>query len=143
MRKAISTLIVIGLAFGALAAPATAGKKKARVMSVRYDNPAAGSWVSGGLGINAPTLPSAANERYVSVVVEDDVNPMAGVRLRWDLDGDGSSDGFIEVCGKTEKPVQIPSGVTLDVFAYVVAGPNCPQGSAFSGTVTATFSSKP
>ena len=142
MKKSIVSLVILGLAFGALAAPAEAGKK--RTMEIRYENPAIGSGATGGACLGCPTLPVGPKERFVSIVITDDVNPGAGVRFRWDTNGDQTSDGGFYVCGKMTEPVEVPSGVTLDAFPYIGGGgPECPTGSATSGTIKATFSSKP
>lgn len=145
MKKTVTSLVILGLAFGALVAPAEAGKKAAkRTMEVRYENPAIGSAATGGACLGCPTLPVGPKERFVSIEITDDVNPGAGVRFRWDNNGDGTSDGGFYVCGKTTAPLEIPSGVTLDAFPYIGGGgPECPAGSATTGTIKATFSAKP
>ena len=140
MKKAL--LIVTAVAASlVLLTPAQAGKS--RVMEVRYENPAVGSGAAGGVCSGCPSLISTRKERYVSITVTDDVNPAAGVRIRWDNNGDGTSDGFFYVCAETPEPVKIPPGVALDVFPYVVGTPECPHGTATAGTVTATFSASP
>jgi len=150
LRK-IGVAVIAACVLAALVVgPADARKKKRkkpvkveRVIEARYDNPAIGSGNTGGVGLGIPSLPSASNEVFVSVEVMDDVNPMAGVRVRWDLDGDDTSDGAFFVCGATEEPVPIPGGVVLEVFPYIGGDASCPGSSAFMGTVKATFSNLP
>ena len=149
MKRTVMVAVALCLAASFLAGTAEAGKKKKakrieRVVEGRYDHPSPGSAPTGGVGLNIPTFPSTASEVYVSVEVQDDVNPMAGVRVRWDPDGDGTSDGAFFVCGATDAPVSIPGGVTLDVFPYVGGDPvACPGGVPTSGTVKMTFSNMP
>jgi hypothetical protein len=149
MKKALFVALALCVATSIVTAPALAKKKKKkvtrieRVAEARYENPSIGSGPTGGLGLNIPTFPTAAEEVFVSVEVTDDVNPMAGVRVRWDQDADGTSDGAFFVCGVTAEPVSIPGGVTLDVFPYIGGDVSCPGSGAFMGTVTMTFSNLP
>lgn len=146
MKKTLILLLALSLAASALVGPAGAKKKRKRaerVVEVRYEQPAVGSGTTGGVGLGIPTIATASSEVFVSVEVTDDVNPMAGVRVRWDLDGDGTSDGAFFVCGKTEEPVAIPGGVVLDVFPYIGGDASCPGSSATTGTVKATLSNLP
>ena len=149
MKKLMIGCFVSCLAVALVVGPAEAGKKKKkpvkteRVVEVRYDNPAIGSYTTGGVGINYPSAPSSLTETYVSVEVMDDVNPMAGVRLRWDPDGDGSFDGTY-VCGSTAEPLVIPGGSTIEAWPYIGGDPvGCPGSSATTGTVKFTFSNLP
>lgn len=146
MRKTLIALLALSAAASMLAVPAGAKKKPKkvqRVVEVRYEQPAIGSGTTGGVGLGIPQIPTAANEIFVSMEVTDDVNPMAGVRVRWDLNGDGTSDGAFFVCGKTDEPVAIPGGVALDVFPYVGGDVSCPGSSATAGSVKATLSNRP
>lgn len=146
MKKTLITLLALCAAASLLVVPAEAKKKPKkieRVVEVRYDQPAIGSGTTGGVGLGIPSIPTAAKEVFVSIEVTDDVNPMAGVRVRWDLDGDNTSDGAFFVCGSTPEPVAIPGGVTLDVFPYIGGDASCPGSSATSGTVKATLSNLP
>lgn len=150
MRRALFVALALCLVASIVTAPAQAKKKKKkkpvrveRVAEARYENPSIGSGTTGGLGLNIPTFPTATEEVFVMVEVTDDVNPMAGVRVRWDQNGDGTSDGAFFVCGTTEEPVSIPGGVTLDVFPYIGGDVSCPGSSAFMGSVKMTFSNLP
>lgn len=146
MRKTLITLLALSAAASMLAVPAEAKKKPKkiqRIAEVRYEQPAIGSGTTGGVGLGIPSIPTSSKEVFVSIEVTDDVNPMAGVRVRWDVDGDSTSDGAFFVCGKTEAPVAIPGGVTLDVFPYIGGDASCPGSSATTGTVKATLSNLP
>jgi hypothetical protein len=150
MKKTLVLALSLCTAASLLAIPAEAKKKKKkpvrieRVAEARYENPSPGSAQTGGVGLNIPTFPSGTGEVFVSVEVHDDANPMAGVRVRWDPDGDGTSDGSFFVCVATEEPVAIPAGVTLDVFPYVGGDQTvCPGGIPTAGTVKVTFSNMP
>ena len=146
MKKTLLTMLALTTAASMLAIPAEAKKKPkkvVRVVEARYDQPAIGSGTTGGVGLGIPQIPTGLKEVFVSIEVADDVNPMAGVRVRWDVDGDGTSDEAFFVCGKTEEPVPIPGGVTLDIFPYIGGDASCPGSSATTGTVTATLSNLP
>ena len=151
MKRFTLALLVGCLAAALVVGPAEAGKRKKpkapvkseRVVELRYENPSIGSATTGGLGVNYPSAPSAVTEVYLSVEVIDDANPMAGVRLRWDPDGDGSFDSAF-VCGKTAEPISIPGGATIEAWPYIGGDPvGCPGSSATTGTVKFTFSNLP
>ena len=147
MKKTLIVLMALSIAASMLAAPAGAKKKKPkrieRVAEVRYEQPAIGSGTTGGVGLGIPQIPTSSKEVFVSIEVTDDVNPMAGVRIRWDVDGDGTSEGAFYVCGKTDEPLALPGGVTLDIFPYIGGDASCPGSSATTGTVKATLSNLP
>lgn len=148
MKKFLIACLVSCLAGALIVGPAEAAKKKKvkkteRVVEVRYDNPSIGSYNTGGLGLNYPTAPSAPNEIFLSVEVIDDVNPNAGVRLRWDPDGDGTFEGTF-VCGATTDPISIPGGAVIEAWPYIGGDlVGCPGSSATTGTVKFTFSNLP
>ena len=148
MKRTVMVAMALCLTASFLAGAAEAGKKKPkrveRVAEARYENPSPGSAQTGGVGLNIPAFPTAPTEVFVSVEVLDDVNPMAGVRVRWDPNADGVSDGAFFVCGATDEPVALPGGVTLDVFPYIGGDQvACPGGIPTSGTVKMTFSNLP
>lgn len=152
MKRTIVLLLVLGLVAGALAVPAAAGKKKKkskkpkkieRSVTVPYDTPAVGSPGVGGVS----TLTGIANspeEVYLSVSQTDDVSPLPFVRVSWDTDGDGTNDTGVTVCGgTTEEPIEIPGGISMSLYPYVLPGPDCPTGFNTTGTVELTFSNMP
>ena len=148
MKKTLIVALALSLVAGALAMPASAKKKKKkpvrveRVQESRYENPAIGT---GGVGAcsGCPAVASGPGERYISVEITDDALPIAGVDLSWDTDGDGTADTGITVCNATEEPVEIPEGVSMTGFAFVIAGPECPGGGATTGSIKVTFSNMP
>jgi hypothetical protein len=147
MKRAVTTLLVLGLVAGSLAAPAAAKKKKPkrveRTLEVRYDQPAIGSPGVGGVTVQPPVM-SGVNEIFLQVEQTDDVSPLPFVRLAWDSDGDGENDTGLTVCGgKTEEAISIPGGTELNVFPYVAPGPQCPTGFNTAGTIKFTFSNLP
>jgi hypothetical protein len=147
MKRTVTTLLVLGLVAGSLAAPAAAKKKKPkrveRTLEVRYDQPAIGSPGAGGVTIQ-PSITSGTSEIYISVEQTDDVSPLPFVRLAWDSNGDGENDTGFTVCGgKTEAPMPIPGGTEFSVFPYVAPGPQCPTGFNTMGTIVFTFSNLP
>ena len=148
MKRTITTLLVLGLVAGSLAAPAAAKKKKKpkrveRTLEVRYDQPAIGSPGVGGVTIQ-PGIATGTNEVFLAVEQTDDVSPLPFVRLAWDSDGDGENDTGVTVCGgKTEEPIPIPGGTELSVFPYIAPGPQCPTGFNTAGTIKFTFSNLP
>lgn len=82
-------------------------------------------------------------ERFVSVEIADDSSPDAYAQISQDVDGDGVDDLFVPICSRSVLPVLVVPHVPVKVIAY--QGP-CFDGMparATSGTVTATFSSRP
>lgn len=152
MKRTLVFLLVIALIAGALAAPSAAAKKKKkkkkpkrieRTQTVRYDTPAAGSPGVGGV-TTVPRMANAPEEIYLAVDQTDDVSPLPFVRIAWDTDGDGTNDTGLTVCGgKTEEPIEIPGGIAIAVFPYVLPGPQCPTGFNTTGTIDFTFSNMP
>lgn len=147
MKRTISVAVMLGLLFGAAVAPADAAKRKkktTRTVSARYENPAFGTPITGGLCSGCPSFPAGPNETYAKIVVKDDVNPGAGSRFSWDTDGDGTNDTGFYVCGSTEEPIQIPASTSITAFPYPSGHPTeCPGGAATAGEITVTFSNKP
>ncbi len=150
MKKTIVTLVTVGLVAGAFALPADAKKKKKkpvrveRVQESRYEFPAGiGSSSTGGGCLGCPSFPTGPGETFVKVEVTDDLTPKAGVSFSWDTDGDGISDTGFEVCGATDGWLEVPEGVTMTAFPWVLPGADCPDGSSTSGTIKVTFSSSP
>ncbi|HWC14692.1 MAG TPA: hypothetical protein VG929_08855 [Actinomycetota bacterium] len=149
MKKLLVLLMVLGLIAGSIAT-AEAGKKKKkkapapRVMEVRYENPAIGINGVGGVCSGCPQIAVGAEERFISVEVKDDVSPVPAMRFSWDTDGDGRNDTGVVVCGsKTDAPLEVPPGVSMTAFPYLLPGPACPTGFAVSGSIKITFTATP
>lgn len=146
MKKLIVTSLIAALVAGALVAPASAGKKKAkpRVAEAGYDNPAVG--VPGVVGSPAAggayEFPTLTTENNVSVEIADTGG--AAVTFTMSQDSDPNNTGYEIMgtwCGATEEPVAITPGLPLRVTVYTTPGPDQPSctGPATSGTITATF----
>lgn len=151
MKKTLIVAIVAALVTGALVAPATAGKKKAkkknvrveRVLEARYEAPA-GIGTSGAGGCaGCPTFAAGPKETFVKVEIADDNTPTGGASFSWDTNGDGVADTGFDVCGATDGFVEIPAGVSVNAFPWILPGTHCPTGSSTSGTIKVTFSNKP
>ncbi len=150
MKKWLVLIMVLGLVVGSVAT-ADAGKKKKkkkapapRVMEVRYENPAIGINGVGGVCSGCPQIAVGADERFISVELDDDVSPFPTMRFSWDTDGDGRNDTGVVVCGaETDAPLEVPPGVTMTAFPYPVPGPACPTGFAVTGSIKITFTATP
>ncbi|MFN2587420.1 MAG: hypothetical protein ABR613_04780 [Actinomycetota bacterium] len=145
-KKLLVTAIVAALAAGALVAPAEAGKKKkkARVAEGTYDNPAVG--VPGVVGTSnaggAFEFGTMANEKFISVVVDDDAGGSPTITFSQNTDPrDDDWEIFAVACGKTEEPLPITGGLPVRVSVYATPGRGAETciGPATSGTITATF----
>lgn len=148
MRKSAVILVLVALvAAASLAGPAEAGKKKKpkrveRTVEVVYEGAAVGIGGVTGVCATCTSLATGADELFMSVKIEDDVNPGAGLRFSWDTDGDGTNDTGFNVCGETTEPISLPGAVELTVFNYLTYV-DCPAGAALSGTATVTLSNMP
>ncbi len=152
MRRAVALLGLILLSV-ALALPASAAKRKPkpRVMELSYSAPAYGT---AGFGLcfqgesclfyGAP----GNGERYFSVEIADDLGREVYASVIQDTSGDGSylrhDDLTVDICGKTEEPIEIEPGAPVSVWVWQGPGAQPPcAGTASSGTAEATFSAKP
>lgn len=149
MKRLFVLLLVMGLIVGGLTTAEAAKKKKKkpkrveRELEYRYDQPAIGSPGLTGVTLN-PSIATGPEEYFMTVEQTDDVSPSPSVRFSWDTDGDGRNDTGFTICGgKTEEPVEIPGGVELGVFTYILPGPQCPNGFSTTGTLKITFSNLP
>ena len=152
MRKALVGAIVGALLLGALAAPVHAGKKsKSRKAELSYSEPAHGTH---GVGVCLQGASCAffgaplGNEKFVSVVIEDDLGtaPFASVIQDTNEDGNflATDDLTVHLCGETAEPVELEPGKAVSVWVWQGPGSNPPcPGGASSGKITATFSSTP
>ena len=146
MKKLILASLIAALVAGALVAPASAGKKKAkaRVAEAAYTNPAAG--IPGVVGSPAAggafEFPTMSTENFVNVEITDDGG--ADVTFTMSQDSDPNNTGYEIMgtwCGATGEPVQITPGLPLRVTVYTTPGPDQPSctGPATSGNIKATF----
>ncbi len=153
VKKAIIVALVMGLVAGALAAPATAAKKKKAPKKVTreaesvYDTPAIGHpdavvGCSGSTG--CATFALGATESFISLEIVDSAGLPVYGRASQDTNGDGLGDKSFNFCGKTAEPVAVEPGVTLNIFISAAGGarPPCP-GAATSGVVKAVISNLP
>lgn len=148
MRKTLVFLVVVGLVGAMFAGAADAGKKKKkkkrveRTVEVTYEGLAIG--VGGVTGVcgTCTSVGTGPKDLFMSVKVEDDLNPGAGVRFSYDSDGDGTNDTGFNICGETSEPISLPGSVELTLFNYATYV-DCPAGAAISGTAIVTFSNLP
>ena len=163
MRKALTTILALGLITGALLAPAAEAKKRKpykRVATYDYVVPAFGSpeTVNGCPGEPAPpeldgcaTFPTTAKDKFVVAKVEDaSGTPVLLAISHPDSNGDGFVEPLGYACGQSEKiaitpgqdviifPSQLPTTGALEGFG----GPGQCAGVATQGTITGTFTSK-
>ena len=152
MRKTISVLLAASFAIGAFSAPMADAKKKKKKLVIRkaessYDTPAIGhpDVAVGCSGANGcATFGVGAKERFAAFNVKDDAGQAVYVNGGQDLDGDGFADTSFSFCGKTDKPVPVEPGYTVNLFisAFPGGGTSPCVGVGTSGTVTGLFASK-
>ena len=149
MRRALTVLLVLGLAAGMLAAPAQAGKKKkkkvaaVRTFEVRYENPAFGLGGVGGGCSGCPGIVFGPEEKYAVFIIEDDMSPSGYIDLSYDQDGDGVQDlgSGPTVCGSnTDAPAEVEAGASYTAWPWA-AGIGCPGSSSVAGTIKVLASS--
>ena len=163
MKKTLSTLVIMGLIFGAfMAAPAEAKKKKKkavrtqRVVEIDYtlgNIGAATPAYTGGVCFVDPTMPASckevpvmASEKYIKVEVQDSSGTtVPGFISQGDTDGDGISDGYGQFCGAHEAPVQLTSpGTAVGVSMYPGTCADASGGGIpTTGTIKVTLSNMP
>ena len=139
MKKSLIALLALGLLVGSIASPAAAGKKKGRVAEADYAAPAAFQWnPTGDANIGGVSFPTAANENFVSLEIEDVSGMPVSAAAGQDPEGDGTVS-TTRFCGAIEKlPIEPGLDVTVFVFPGPCTSPPAP-GFATQGTVTATF----
>ncbi|MDP9067531.1 MAG: hypothetical protein M3N53_04150 [Actinomycetota bacterium] len=149
MMKRISLGLALVLVVGALASPAAGrGRKpKPRKLELTYSEPALGT-AGFGLcfqGSSCLFFDLLPKERFVSVAIEDDTGMPVYASVIQDTNEDGSylrhDDLTVDICGKTEKPIEVEPGKPTSVWVWQGPGasPPCP-GVASSGTATITLS---
>ena len=157
MKKTLIAALVLGLVAGAMAAPATAKKKKPkkveRVVEIDYQGP--------GVGITSPaasvgycyqfpvsdaclTVIPEPGEKYIKIEVTDaSGTAVAGFISQGDLDGDGIGDLYGDFCGAHEAPIQLEvKGGPFDISLYDGV---CGTGPSVmtTGTIKITLSNLP
>jgi hypothetical protein len=149
MRKALVGAIIGALWLGALAAPVQAGKKpKKRKAEMAYSEPAYGT---AGVGVCLQGAscaffgPPLAQERFVSVSIEDDLGTDVFASVIQDTNEDGNflaaDDLTVNFCGETAEPVELEPGKAVSVWVWQGPGADPPcAGPASAGMVTAIFS---
>ncbi len=148
MRKSAVILVLAALVAASFAGPAEAGKKKKkpkrveRTVEVAYEGLAVGVGGVTGACLTCSSVVTGPDEIFMTVKVEDDVNPGAGVRFSYDTNGDGTNDTGFNVCGETTEPISLPGGVDLTLFNYPTYV-DCPAGFALSGKAIVTLSNMP
>ena len=145
MKKILSVVLIGAAVAGGLIAPASAAKKKpppSFTSVLTYTRPAPGSG-GNGVGTEALSLTSTSKHVYLTVEIADDISPTGNAGISWDTNGDGVGDTSITVCGKTEGSVEVPPNTTFTVYPWLLPSADCPTGFSTTGTITATFSTKP
>ncbi len=152
MKRLFVLMMVLGLIVGATAADAGAKKKR---KPRKVEREATGTYQSTGLvavgscaqtdAINCVRIPAAANERYVTAVVDDDAGQAVPVAVKADLDGDNRTETLYGVfCGETEEPIKIDPGIEVTFWVGITsdnASQGCPPPT--SGSIDVTFSNLP
>lgn len=144
MRRAITLAMLVScLATGSvLAAPG--GRTVERPYEVAETT---ADFPQGGIrSTSSATFRTRSNERFVSVVIQDDSGLAVPASITQDLDGDDEADTTYDFCGSTEHPVAVEPGVPVTVvreYGSCGAAEDPSQyGVWTTGTVTATFTSK-
>lgn len=151
MKKSIVLLMVVGLVFGSLLGTAEAKKKKAPkpvTLEGSYQSPPlvvlAQCAQTDGIGCVSFGAP-AATLVYATVEVTDASGlPVPGNISQPDQPAVGNVQPETEkgtFCGKTAEPILIDPSYSVDVWIGT-QDPTC-AGTATTGTVKITFSSKP
>ena len=152
MKRASLVCLALALLAGALVAPAHAAKEKrkkiTRQVVAPYDNPTFGlaSGTGGAACLPCPKFAITAKDKWVKMVVADDVSPAPaafGIR-QMRLDGTCCDEVAGPFCGSTGKrSVRISPGLDLLVYVYAFGDIACPGALGTTGIVRATFSNAP
>jgi hypothetical protein len=164
MKRLISVALMVALVAGAMVMPAEAAKKKKkkkkavakieRKVELPYMCPCGVNTPAGGRGFwigpegtrfGGGSLPSAAEDMFVTVEVQDAGGGTVYAFLAQDTDGDLQAETEIgEACGKTEKALPVPApGGEVGVFIYVGTCADGTPSMPTQGTVVLTFSNIP
>ena len=154
MRKSLVMLLILGLIAGALATPATAGKKKKKKAApTKVERTAQGTYIAPATvvgnctqtdGIGCMTIASGAGEKYITAKVTDAHGQPVAISVAADLDGDIQTETtYGTFCGSTTEPIAVDEGVDLVFWvgrAIDAANTGCAPGLATQGTLDVTFS---
>ena len=151
-RTGLVCLLFVLLA-GTLVAPADAAKRNRKKVTreavATYDYPVFGSASieNGACAPCHPYIPTSAEERWVTVTVEDVHSPAPVAFSIREVAADGARlpvEGGGPFCGSSgEQPVEIRPGFQVFVAVYAFGDVVCPGAIATTGTVTAVFSNVP
>ena len=136
-------LLSLTLALAVVAVPGVSLAGKARTESGEYNTlvvePDENKPSAEGQFANGVAFTPRKGERFIEVVIEDQLGMPTRAVVGQDLDGDGVDDVSQEVCGASEAPIKFRRGIDIHVSAQ--EGP-CADGTtavATFGTITATF----
>ncbi len=150
MRRPLTIVLAASLLVGAFGTTDAGAKraKKPRTVETKYTEPAVGAAGAGVCfqGSSCVFVEPLPGEKFVSIEIVDDLGLPVNASVIQDTNGDGNyliDDGVIHICGETTEPLKIEPG-TVTVWVWRTPGlvPPCP-GTATSGTVKTTFSTKP
>jgi len=153
MKRTGIVCLLFALLAVTLVAPADAAKRKRKKVTreavATYDYPTFGSATidNGACAPCHPYLDTSAQERWITVTVEDAASPAPVAFSIWEVAADGSRlpvEGGGPFCGSTGgQPVEIRPGFRVFVAVYALGDVVCPGGISTTGTVTAVFSNLP
>ncbi len=149
MTKRLALALALVLVVGALASPAAGRGRKAkpRKIELTYSEPAFGT-AGFGLcfqGSSCLFFDLLPKERFVSVAIEDETGMPVYASVIQDTNEDGGylrhDDLTVDICGKSEGPIEVEPGKPTSVWVWQGPGasPPCP-GVASSGKATITVS---
>lgn len=140
MRRALFALLTICLVAG----PAAAGSSGRTVQRTYEPAYVDSGYPQGGIShSNGVTFRTRANERFVSIQIEDEAGLPIPARVT--QGANEHPDHAYEVdesfCGSTEEPIAIRPGMPVEVWmSHGTCDESSTVGGWTTGTVTATFS---
>lgn len=152
MKKFLILAVVVGLVASSFGAPALAKKKKKkpvrveRVVEFEYNCPCTGffqlgSLTADGTNIGGGSVPTGADDLYVTAVAEDATGMPIAVSFQ-QAGADGLNAPMGEMCGETEEAIAVTSpGAGINIFMNGL-DPACGVSGA-GGKLTLTFSNLP
>jgi len=167
MKKALVLLLIVGLIASSLMAPTAFAKKKKkkkapppepvrieRVVEVPYSCPCGVNTPAGGQGFwvgpagnrfGGDSLPTGADDLYVSAEIKDNGGGTVYARLAQDTDGDLQAETDIgNVCGKSTETMAVPAaGGEVGLFINIGTCADGTPSTPTQGTAVLTFSNLP